>query len=216
MCGPAMVSTFASQLRSGSLTSPTPPGPASTAPTLIVGSTAFIAAAKALKLLPYAVGDKAGLIAAARAVRIGSVQVVLPIPIGVDIGVIAIAVDFVADFPVLDPNGSVAIDGQEIVLVVGVLGGRHAAEPGPVTHRSPIVSFGVDAEGNVIGRAIEAGVAVGIGDPGGGFLRLAAHRGLVAGAVVYGDHSLAPEPSINRLTKLPKWEADAAYPPVAV
>src|SRR5262245_33509109 len=59
--GPATGSTLASQLRSGSATSPTPPGPTSTAPTLIVGSTAFMAAAKALKLLPYAVGDKAGL-----------------------------------------------------------------------------------------------------------------------------------------------------------
>ena len=38
-----------------------PPLPVNTAPTLIVGSTAFIAAAKELKLVPYTVGDKAGL-----------------------------------------------------------------------------------------------------------------------------------------------------------
>src|SRR5258708_4758027 len=94
------------------------------------------------------------------------------------------AVVFVAYLPIFDANWQSAPDRQEVVLMIGVGDRGKGAQPGPIAGGAPIVSFFISAEINVIGGAIETGVAVGIGDPGSGLFGLATAGVALAGAVI--------------------------------
>ena len=110
---------------------------------------------------------------------------------------VTVSADFVANLPKLDAHRSVAIDGQKVVLRVVkaqrrspglILSGRRAAEAGPKAGRAPVIPLGVDTDFDVAGGTEDAGRRIRIGHPSGRFFRLAAHRVLMAGAVVDGDH----------------------------
>src|SRR5258707_10723211 len=100
------------------------------------------------------------------------------------------AVIFVAYLPIFDANRQGAADRQEVVLMIGVGGRSKGPQPGPIAHSAPIVSFFIRAQSDVIGGAIETGVAVGIGDPGCGLFGLATAGIALAGAVIDRDEGL--------------------------
>ena len=77
--------------------------------------------------------------------------------------IVAGAEGLVANFPVLDADGVVAVDGEERILgveqAVGrgpslVFGTSRGAKLSPIAGGLPVVALLVDAQGNVVGRAI--------------------------------------------------------------
>ena len=74
------------------------------------------------------------------------------------------AVAFVADFPILEAERRGPGDAEEVLAVI-MAQRRGGAQRGPVAHGLPVGSELVHAEGQGVG-----GRAVGIGDPGGGFI----------------------------------------------
>src|ERR1700690_1293719 len=85
---------------------------------------------------------------------------------------------FIANFPVFDAFRGGVIDGEEAErCVISAIGGGpgliHGRSRGtqlcPEPYGSPVVALRVSAERDVIHGAVKRCVAVGVGDPRGGF-----------------------------------------------
>ena len=162
--------------------------------------------------------------------------------VAIPAAVVAGAERLVADLPVLDADRLVPIDRQVgvqgLVHPVGagpalVLAGRRGPEACPVAGRLPVVTLLVNADDDVAGRAVDRGVRVGVGDPGGGLLGLPAvvgdgrlavhqlqgravvdrhHRPAVVGAVEEPDEAaeVVVGPDVPEVVRLPPPGGQAA------
>src|SRR5262245_6549040 len=107
--------------------------------------------------------------------------------VAVPAAVIAGAERFVADLPILDADRRRPIDSQERIewliktrglgpTLIGS-GTRACAQLCPIAGSLPIVALLIDTDRHVVWSAEYGWISIGIGDPGGRFLRLSTEIG---------------------------------------
>src|SRR5215208_4235599 len=92
----------------------------------------------------------------------------------IEIGLPALAVILIANFPILDPERRRTADSQKIILIVWIGSSRETAQPCPIPNCSPVDAFFINAKRDVVCCSVKGRVAIGVRYPGGGFVGLPA------------------------------------------